>query len=83
MPSTSTTTAPATPDVCTPSAGPSPSCSTPDHGFGEPTLVTGARTEAIAELVGAGEPRDLVAAVYDITVNDVDAAVRYENHRAA
>lgn len=55
----------------------------PDHGFGEPTLTAGARTEAIAELVAAGEPRERVAAVYDITVNDVDAAVRYENHRAA
>ncbi len=55
----------------------------PEHGFGEPTLTTGARTEAIAELIAAGEPRDRVADVYDITVNDVDAAVRYENDRAA
>ena len=55
----------------------------PDHGFGEPTLTSGARTEAIAELVAAGEPRDRVAAVYDITVDDVDAAVRYENDRVA
>lgn len=55
----------------------------PDHGFGEPTLITGARTEAIAELVAAGEPRDRVAAVYDITLEDVDAAVRFENDRAA
>ena len=55
----------------------------PEHGFGEPTLTTGARTEAIAELIAAGEPRDRVADVYDITVNDVDAAVLYENDRAA
>ncbi|MGH3565595.1 MAG: hypothetical protein ACRDRH_06100 [Pseudonocardia sp.] len=56
----------------------------PDHGFGEPTLPTGARTEAVAELVAAGESRDRVATVYEISV---DAAVRYENnhsqHRAA
>jgi len=55
----------------------------PDHGFGEPTLTTGARTETIAELVAAGETRDRVATVYNITVDDVDAAVRYENDRAA
>jgi uncharacterized protein (DUF433 family) len=55
----------------------------PDHSFGEPTLTTGARTELIAELVAAGEPRDRVAHVYDITVNDVDTAVRYENDRVA
>ena len=55
----------------------------PERGFGEPTLISGARTEAIAELVTAGEPRDRVAAVYDVTVDDVDAAVRYENERAA
>ena len=55
----------------------------PDHGFGEPTLTSGARTETIAELVAAGEPRDRVAAVYDITVDDADAAVRYENDRVA
>ncbi len=55
----------------------------PDHGFGEPTLTTGARTESIAELVAAGEPRDRVADIYDITVDHVDAAVRYEHDHAA
>lgn len=55
----------------------------PDHGFGEPTLTSGARTEAIAELVAAGEPRDRVAIIYDIALDDVDAAVRYEHDRAA
>jgi uncharacterized protein (DUF433 family) len=55
----------------------------PDHGFGEPTLTSGARTEAIAELVAAGEPRDRVATIYDIALDDVDAAVRYEHDRAA
>ena len=55
----------------------------PDRSFGEPTLTTGARTEAIAEPVAAGETRDRVSAVYDITTDDVDAAVRYENDHAA
>lgn len=51
--------------------------------FGEPTLTTGGRTEMIAELVAAGETRERVAAVYDITVDGFDAAVQYENNRAA
>jgi uncharacterized protein (DUF433 family) len=55
----------------------------PDHGFGEPTLISGARTEAVAELVTAGEPRERVAAVYNISVADVDAAMRYERNRVA
>ena len=55
----------------------------PDRSFGEPTLTIGARTEAIAELVAAGETRERVAAVYDISTDDVDAAVRYENDHAA
>lgn len=55
----------------------------PDHGFGEPTLTSGVRTEAVAELVAAGESREQVAAVYDIGVDDVDAAVQYEHDRVA
>lgn len=55
----------------------------PDHGFGEPTLTGGARTESVAELIAAGEPRDRVAAVYGISVTEVDAAVQYENDAAA
>lgn len=55
----------------------------PDHGFGEPTLTTGGRSETIAELVAAGETHERVAAVHDITVDDVDGDVQYENNRAA
>ncbi len=55
----------------------------PDHGFGEPTLTSGARTETVAELVAAGEPPHRVAAVYDITIGDVDAAVWFESNRVA
>ncbi|MGI9001100.1 MAG: DUF433 domain-containing protein [Pseudonocardia sp.] len=54
----------------------------PERSFGEPTLRAGARTEIIAELVDAGEPRDRVAAMYEISTEDVDAAVRYEYDRA-
>lgn len=55
----------------------------PDHGFGEPTLPSGVRTEAVAELVAAGEQRDRVAAIYNISLDDVNAALRFENDRAA
>ncbi|GAA4550650.1 hypothetical protein GCM10023175_41090 [Pseudonocardia xishanensis] len=55
----------------------------PDHGFGEPTLTSGARTETVAELVAAGESRERVAAVYDIGVGDITAAVRYGHDRVA
>lgn len=55
----------------------------PDHGFGEPTLTSGARTEAVAELVAAGESRERVAAVYNIDVDAVDAAVRCEHDHVA
>jgi len=59
----------------------------PEHSFGEPTLSNGARTEVVAELIDAGEPRDRVAAFYDISLDDVDAAVTYERdhtpHQAA
>lgn len=37
----------------------------PDHGFGEPTLISGARTEAVAELITAGETRQRVADFYE------------------
>jgi uncharacterized protein (DUF433 family) len=50
----------------------------PERGFGEPTLRSGVRTEVVAELVAAGERRDRVAAMYGISLNDIDAAVEYE-----
>jgi uncharacterized protein (DUF433 family) len=50
----------------------------PDRGFGEPTLPRGVRTETIAELVGAGEPPDHVAAMYGVAVDEVRAAVDFE-----
>lgn len=55
----------------------------PEHGFGEPTLPVGVRTEVIAELVAAGEERTRVAAMYGASVGDVDAAVAYERRSGA
>lgn len=54
----------------------------PEHSFGEPTLPIGVRTEVVAELIAAGEQRDRVAAMYNIDLHEVDAAVEYEGfHR--
>jgi uncharacterized protein (DUF433 family) len=49
----------------------------PDYSFGEPT-VEGIRTEALAELVMAGEPVEDVAAEYGLSLPIVKAAVSYE-----
>lgn len=49
----------------------------PDYSFGEPT-VEGIRTEALAELVLAGEPVEDVAAEYGLSIPLVKAAVSYE-----
>lgn len=54
----------------------------PDHGFGEPTLPVGVRTEILAELVSAGETSAHVAALYGVSTDDVNAAVRYERDQA-
>jgi len=54
----------------------------PDHGFGEPTVPSGPRTETLAELVEAGETPERVAEVHDVSVPDVAAAVEYERARA-
>lgn len=49
----------------------------PDYSFGEPT-VEGIRTEALVELVEAGEPIDSVAGDFGITPEQVRAALAYE-----
>lgn len=51
-------------------------------GFGEP-VVRGVRTEVIAELVRAGDSRDMIADLYELPASTVDAAVRYELLRVA
>ena len=54
----------------------------PDLSFGAPT-VRGIRTETITELVRAGEPFDSLTEGYDLSPDDVLAALRYELPEAA
>jgi uncharacterized protein (DUF433 family) len=49
----------------------------PEIGFGAAT-VRGIRTEAIAELVDAGEPMDEVAQDFQLSLGQVKAALSYE-----
>ena len=54
----------------------------PLRAFGEP-VVRGVETAVIAELVRAGDPVEMVADLYDLEVSQVQAAVDYEQRRAA
>lgn len=54
----------------------------PDLAFGAPT-VRGIRTETILELVRAGEPFESLTEGYDLTPDEVLAALRYEIREAA
>lgn len=54
----------------------------PEYSFGAPT-VRGIRTEALAELVDAGEPVEEVADDFSLSVADVKAAVTFEWRLAA
>lgn len=54
----------------------------PEYSFGSPT-VRGIRTEAIAELVDAGEPVEAVADDFSLSAADVKAAVTFEWQLAA
>jgi uncharacterized protein (DUF433 family) len=54
----------------------------PLRGFGEP-VVRSIRTEVIAELLRAGDSPEMVAELYDLKRQEVDAAVRYELSRVA
>jgi uncharacterized protein (DUF433 family) len=49
----------------------------PLRQFGEP-VVRGVRTEIISEQVRAGEPLDVIADLYDLPRQTVEAALRYE-----
>ena len=53
----------------------------PDFSFGAPT-IRGIRTAALAELVGAGEEPEAVAADFSLAVDDVQTAVFYESEAA-
>jgi uncharacterized protein (DUF433 family) len=54
----------------------------PDLSFGAPT-VRGIRTETITELVRAGEPFDSLTEGYDLSPDEVLAALRFELPEAA
>lgn len=54
----------------------------PMRSFGAPTL-RGIRTDALAELVEAGEPPELVAEEYGLTPDELKAALAYEWQPAA
>lgn len=54
----------------------------PLRQFGEP-VVRSVRTEIIAEQVRAGEANETIADLYDLTLKQVEAAVRYELIRSA
>jgi len=54
----------------------------PVINFGDPT-VRGVRTEIVAELIRAGEPREAIAEMYELPLSGVDAAVRFELSRVA
>lgn len=56
----------------------------PRRGFGDPVITgRGVRTDIIAELVRAGDPVDMIAELYELSRQQVEAAVRYELQRVA
>jgi len=51
----------------------------PRVGFGRPTVTgTGISTAVLASLVRAGESVDSVAEDYDLSIDQVTAAIRFE-----
>ncbi len=54
----------------------------PVRGFGEPT-IDGIRTDILAELARAGDPPEMIAEIYGLSVEQVLAAGRFERGRAA
>lgn len=49
----------------------------PRKAFGQPTIRS-VRTEALAEDYRAGTSRDELSDLYDLTLEQVDAALRFE-----
>ena len=54
----------------------------PLRGFGEP-VVRNVQTSVIGELIRAGDPPEMIAELYELSIDDVNAAVRYELSRQA
>jgi uncharacterized protein (DUF433 family) len=56
----------------------------PHHGFGRPTIVgTNIATEAISNLVYAGESKDSVTELFNIQLSAVEDAVEFEMRKIA
>lgn len=56
----------------------------PKHGFGRPTLLgTNISTEVINSLISAGEPKEDIAHLYDISLIQINDVFRFENLIAA
>jgi uncharacterized protein (DUF433 family) len=54
----------------------------PAKAFGQPA-VRSVRTDVVAEAYRAGEPRDSIAALFDLSLDQVEQALRYEMIAAA
>jgi uncharacterized protein (DUF433 family) len=51
----------------------------PHHGFGRPTIEgTNIASETIYRLIKAGEDRNVVAMLYDLTAANIDDVIRFE-----
>lgn len=55
----------------------------PQHGFGRPTIEgTNIASETIYRLIQAGENKNRVAALYDLTVANIEDVIRFEQQAA-
>ena len=56
----------------------------PHHGFGKPTISgTNITVASLLTLIRAGEKKEFVAALYDISLQSVKDVILYEIDRAA
>lgn len=55
----------------------------PQHGFGRPTIEgTNITTEAIYNLIIAGEDRQTIQKLYDLTPSNIDEVIKFEKQAA-
>lgn len=55
----------------------------PRHGFGRPTIEgTNIASETLYRLIQAGEDKNVVAALYDLTVANIEDVIRFEQQAA-
>lgn len=56
----------------------------PHHSFGQPTIAgTNITVDSLLTLIRAGEKKEIVASLYDISVREVDDAILFQHNRAA